>query len=169
METAIAELLAEAPVFVRNFEGEITRWSRGAEYLYGYSSEEAVGQDAAELLNTVFPAPLIEINSRLLKEGRWQGLLKQRRKDGQVIWSESQWRLRGASTDDPKKLLVVQTTTDVTACETLSHELQHRIKNIIAVVQGLAHMSLRSVTEKDAVKGFYGHALPTCSSTKAQL
>jgi len=54
-------LLDLAPVLVRDMEGRIVLWTRGAENLYGYSREEAVGKISRELLQTEFPQPVAEI------------------------------------------------------------------------------------------------------------
>jgi PAS domain-containing protein len=35
----------------------ITYWNLGAQELYGWAAEQAIGKHADELLQTVFPAP----------------------------------------------------------------------------------------------------------------
>ena len=49
--------LTHDTVFVRDMNDVITYWNRGAEELYGWRREEAVGKVTHELLQTVFPAP----------------------------------------------------------------------------------------------------------------
>jgi len=60
-----ARILDLAQVMVRDTEGHIVLWNLGAERLYGYSREEALGRSSHELLQTEFPEPLeqIETNS----------------------------------------------------------------------------------------------------------
>lgn len=143
METAFAELLSDAPVFVRRMDGEILYWTSGASELYGFCWSEAVGRSSHDLLKTVFPEPLDEINERLRKTNRWRGLLRHTRRDGAHIWTETQWRLREHGSD--QSAIVIESNTDVTHRETLTRELDHRVKNTLALVQALARMSMKSV------------------------
>src|SRR5882672_2786018 len=48
--------LTHDTVFSRRMDDEITYWNRGAEDLYGWPAEEAVGKVSHQLLRTVFPA-----------------------------------------------------------------------------------------------------------------
>jgi len=42
-------------VMVRDLDSRIVLWSRGAEKIYGYTKEEALGRNSHELLQTEFP------------------------------------------------------------------------------------------------------------------
>jgi len=50
--------LAPAGTIVRRLDGTITFWSQGAERLYGWPQEEAIGRRTHELLRTEFPESL---------------------------------------------------------------------------------------------------------------
>jgi PAS domain S-box-containing protein len=68
-----ARILDLAPVTIRDLKGRLLLWNTGAEQMYGWSSEEAVGKVAHELKHTKFPRPLEEIKARLLARGHWEG------------------------------------------------------------------------------------------------
>src|SRR5271154_2760829 len=58
--------LTHEAIFVREMNGTIIYWNRGAEDLYGWSAEQAVGRVAQELLKTILPAPLQQIEGEMI-------------------------------------------------------------------------------------------------------
>ncbi len=70
--------------------GRIIRgWNAGAEEVYGWTAEEAIGQCSWTLLKTEAFLPQQEIDSVLRSLGRWDGELVHTRKDGKQITVES--------------------------------------------------------------------------------
>src|SRR5262245_23373798 len=57
--------LTHDTIFARDMDDVITYWNRGAQELYGWTAEEATGKRTHDLLQTIFPAPLEEINAEL--------------------------------------------------------------------------------------------------------
>ena len=54
----------------------ITYWNRGTEEFYGWTAEQVAGKITTyELPQTVFRAPLDEIDAELLRTGRREGEL----------------------------------------------------------------------------------------------
>ncbi|MBV9957054.1 MAG: PAS domain S-box protein, partial [Acidobacteria bacterium] len=78
-------------IFLRDSANAITLWNQGAERIYGYTQEEALGRSPHELLRTESPVPLEEIYRRLRSEGYWDGELRHTRKDGVQIIVETRW------------------------------------------------------------------------------
>ena len=104
--------LTHDSIYVRDMNAVIRYWNRGAEVLYGWSAEQAVGEVAHELLKTVFPVPLEQIEAELLRSGRWEGELSQSRKDGTRVVAASRWSLKRDECGAPVAILV--TSNDIT-------------------------------------------------------
>lgn len=77
----LLELATEA-IVVRDLDGNIVFWNSGAEQLYGWKRDEALGQDLHSTLKTVFPVSREVIESDLRERKRWQGNLLQKKRDG---------------------------------------------------------------------------------------
>jgi len=103
--------LTHDTIFVRDMADTIAYWNRGAEELYGWSRHEAVGRRAHDVMRTVFPAPLAEINAELLRTGRWEGELVHTRRDGRRIIVASRWSLQRDHRGRP--IAILETNTDI--------------------------------------------------------
>jgi PAS domain S-box-containing protein len=99
-------------IIARDLNDVITYWNRGAEQLYGWSREEALGKTPHELLRTVFPVPLEEIKSTLLSTGRWEGELVHRKRDGTEVVAASRWSVQRDAARRPAAIL--ETNNDIT-------------------------------------------------------
>ncbi|HEY2546684.1 MAG TPA: PAS domain S-box protein [Candidatus Acidoferrum sp.] len=97
--------LTHDAIFVRNLKGEIVFWNRSAERMYGWRKEEARGNAPHELLQTVFPKPLAEIEAEVSRTGLWEGELVHRRRDGGVVIVSSKWALRTDAAGKPAAIL----------------------------------------------------------------
>jgi PAS domain S-box-containing protein len=85
--------LANDSIMTRTMDGVINFWNHGAEELYGWRKEEAIGKVSHSLLQTQFPKPLKEIESELVRTGRWEGKLVHTTRDGGRVAVESRWSL----------------------------------------------------------------------------
>lgn len=90
--------LANDAIIVMDLQGTIGFWNRGAERLYGWTSEEATGKNCHELLKTSFPVPLREIHAAVRVQGEWRGELVHTNKDGRSIVVASRWTARTNAT-----------------------------------------------------------------------
>ena len=104
--------LTHDTIFVRDMNDVITYWNRGAQELYGWTPEEAIGKRAHELLQTVFPAPVADIRAELLRSGRWDGELEKTRADGTRVAVASRWSLR--RDDRGQSSAILETNNDIT-------------------------------------------------------
>ncbi len=76
-------------VVVTDLEGNIADWNVGAERLYGWSREEAVGQPVSILHVKDEPDRTAEVLGAVEKDGKWAGEIKMLHRDGTVGWIES--------------------------------------------------------------------------------
>jgi PAS domain S-box-containing protein len=120
--------LARDTIAVRDLDGRIIFWNRGAADTYGWSAEEALGHASQDLLQTKFPIPLNEIEATVLTHGVWEGELEQITRDGKRIFVASRWSLWRDEHGAPKAFLVIN--RDITArkrAEEQLHNLTERL------------------------------------------
>ena len=153
--------LSRSPIFVWDLDDGIVQWNRGSEELYGYSRQEAIGQQKNVMLRTVVPGSSFEkLRQSLIEHGTWSGELLHRTKQGKVLTVESQIELVPTDT----RRLVLESTRDVTDQRKWEHrqqlllsELSHRVSNTLAVVQSMARQTLRTAaSEQEFVELFEG-------------
>ncbi|MGD0042954.1 MAG: PAS domain S-box protein [Isosphaeraceae bacterium] len=114
--------LAPDAIFIRGRDGTIRSWNRGAEQMYGWSREEALGHISHDLLGTRFPVSLADLEDRLARDGSWEGVLIHSCRDGAQIVVASRHVLdreeRGEPTD------VLQMNSDITERKRAHDELR---------------------------------------------
>lgn len=104
--------LTHDAMFVRDMQAAIKYWNRGAEEMYGWTAEEALGQSAPELLKTISAVPLDQIESQVLSSGRWEGELVHHKRDGTPVVVASRLALQRGEHGEP--VAVLATNTDIT-------------------------------------------------------
>ncbi len=96
-----------APAIVRDLDGTIRFWSAGAERLYGWSRNEAVGRRSHDLLAARLPQPLDVVQAALLADGAWHGELQHRTRDGRTLFVASHWALRRTRDGRPDQVVEI--------------------------------------------------------------
>lgn len=120
--------------------GTITFWNPGAEALYGWKGEEAIGRRPDELLQTEHPRSRDEILETLERSGRWEGLLVQRARDGRVIVVDARWVL------DRETSAVLEVNRDITIAWHSAEMLQGAERARIEFIEQVAHHLRTPVT-----------------------
>lgn len=152
-QAGLLELASDA-IIVRNERSQISYWNHGAEELYGWRQEEAIGELTHDLLKTEFPQPLADITDKLDRENRWEGELVHTCRSGTRVTVLSRWALVRDASDAPCQVLEVN--TDVTerkrteealhsaeklvATGRLASTLAHEINNPLAAAVNLAYI-----------------------------
>jgi len=113
--------LTHDAVYVRDLDGRIVYWNRGAQNLYGWTVEQALGRIAHELLQTDFPIPLADITAQLGRTRHWQGELGHTTRDGRRLIVNARWALELDAYGRPLRHLVA--TNDMTERKRAAHEL----------------------------------------------
>jgi len=138
--------LAHDAIFVRDPNNIVVYWNRGAEKLYGWSADEAVGRNANELLQTRFQIDLARINATLLNKGQWEGEVTQTKRDGSEVNIQSRWSLQRDKQGKPQATM--ETNSDLTlrraaerALRKAQTELAHvtRVTTLGELAASIAH------------------------------
>ncbi len=119
--------LANDAVFVRDADSLISYWNEGAERLYGWNKNEALGKSTRDLLHTEFPVPISEI----LSSDRWEGELKHRKRDGTVITVASRWTTLRDNRGLP--IAYLEINTDISQRKEAEERAKHLAARILAV------------------------------------
>jgi PAS domain S-box-containing protein len=149
--------LTHDTIFVRDLADLITYWNRGAEELYGWKREQAVGRKSHELLGTQFPEPEPQIRDKLLRDGRWEGELQHTTAAGARITVSSRWALQRDGAGQP--LAVLETNNDITRRK---HNEEH-------ILQLNADLARRSAALEASNKELEAFAYSTSHDLRAPL
>ena len=155
--------LSHDTIMMRDLRGKILFWNKGAEEMYGYSKEQALGSIAHNLLGTIFPKPLADIEAEFLEKDRWEGELEHTVQDGARIVVASRWVLQRDENGLP--LEVMESNSDITdlkQAEEVSRRarieaevanqskseflanMSHEIRTPVNAITGMAHLALRA-------------------------
>jgi PAS domain S-box-containing protein len=137
-----AELLdlAHDTIMVRGLDGMIHFWNHGAVEMYGFSKEQATGRISHELLGTVFPQPLAEIEALILKNGRWEGELTHTAQDGARIVVASRWALQRDKDGQPN--CVMEINNDISERKRAEEHIR-RLNRVYAVLSDINETIVR--------------------------
>ena len=135
-----AALLDEAQdaIIVRDLEGKVIFWNKGAERLYGWKRQEVLDLNVTKLLYRN-PKRFAEINALTINQGKWSGDLHHLTKDEQEITVESRWTLIRDDEGQPKSVLAIN--TDVTEKKKIEAQFlrAQRMESIGTLAGGIAH------------------------------
>ena len=125
-------------IFVRSLEGKILFWSKGAERTYGWTREEVMNRNIAEVLYDD-ASKFEEINQAVLKNGDWTGEACHRTKGNQELIAEARSTLVRDGEGHPKSVIAIN--TDVTEKKKIEAQFlrAQRVESIGTLAGGIAH------------------------------
>jgi len=172
--------LTHDAIFVRDLNDRITYWNHGAEQLYGWGREEALGQTAADLLRTRFPDTPANIQALLLADRQWAGELTHFKRDGTTVTVASRWSLQLDKAGRP--VAAMETNNDITErkrsealLQSAQTELAHatRIATMGELTASIAHEVNQPlaavVTNGEACLRWLGRAVPDLAEARASV
>jgi PAS domain S-box-containing protein len=141
-QTNLLNLTHDA-IFVRDMNGTVKYWNRGAEELYGWPAEQAVGRVVQELLKTIFQVPLEQIEQEVIGAGRWDGELLQTKKDGSQVVVASRWSLQRDESGAPIAILVIN--NDITTrkrAEEVARRSEKELRDVVNAIPAFVWSTL---------------------------
>jgi two-component system, cell cycle sensor histidine kinase and response regulator CckA len=109
-QAALLDIAHEA-IMVKDLDGRILYWNKGAERTFGWSAAETVGRKAEDFLFQDV-VQFHKARTTLLAAGDWTGEQVRQTKDGHNIVVESGWTLVRDEQGRPKSILAIH--TDIT-------------------------------------------------------
>lgn len=123
--------LSYEPMLGWRLDGPIEIWNAGAERLYGFSQDEAVGRSSHVLLQTKFPVEFGALRSQLLSGCYWSGEVHHICKDGREVVVDSRMQLLGDGT-------VLEVNRDITErkqIEAALRDSEQRLRWLASIVE----------------------------------
>jgi PAS domain S-box-containing protein len=125
-------------IILRDLTHRVIFWNKGAERLYGWTAEEAVGRQMDELIHFDRQA-LHDVVEALREQDTWAGEMEKVTKTGVKLTLSSRWTLLRDVRSLPQSILVVDTDiTERKQIETQFYRAQ-RMESIGTLAGGLAH------------------------------
>lgn len=156
----IVESARDYAIFTTDLEGRITSWNRGAREVLGWDEAEALGRPEAILYTPEDHAagvPEAEM-AEALTRGRSEHDRWHLRADGTRIWgTEVVTPLQDGGGEARGFLKILRDRTAQKREEEQRHlllaELNHRVKNTLAIVQSLVAQTAREAADADTLRG----------------
>ncbi|MEQ1642660.1 MAG: PAS domain S-box protein [Pyrinomonadaceae bacterium] len=126
-------------ILVCDLNYEILFWNKGAERVYGWPAEAALGRNIVDLIGENDREHLLQARASLEDSDEWKSETLQRKKTGELINIESRWTLVRNEKGVPDYYLIIN--TDITEQKRAQEHLfrAQRMESIGTLAGGIAH------------------------------
>lgn len=128
--------LVHESIFARGLDGRIRSWNPASVALYGWSVEQAVGQDVAALLGAEPSDTPDDVMAQLLETGRWDGELSRRAACGAERHVEARWSLR--RDEDGAPIEIIELGRDISRRRAAEAALRKSERRYSSLFQAMA-------------------------------
>jgi two-component system, sensor histidine kinase and response regulator len=138
-QASLLDLCHDA-IFVRDLNGTIRFWNKGAQEIYGFSRKYAQGKVSHQLLDTIFPAELAEIERIFLEKERWEGELNHVTRSGRRVVVDSRWAMKRDESGRP--VAVMEINSDITERKQTEEALRQSTEKEQLLLHGVRDYSI---------------------------
>jgi two-component system, cell cycle sensor histidine kinase and response regulator CckA len=130
---------AQDGILVCDLKYNILYWNKGAERIYGWTLEEVLGMNIADILYKGDRKPLDEVRTEFEKTGEWRREVRRETKEKKSLIIEARWTLVRNEQGQPDYVLIIQ--TDITEQKRAEEHLlrAQRMESIGTLAGGIAH------------------------------
>ncbi|MCC5834418.1 MAG: PAS domain-containing protein [Opitutales bacterium] len=125
-------------VILRSMDHKIRFWNRGAEKIYGWSKDEALGTSIESLLYDD-SSPFFSATEEVIEKGEWTGELQHRTKSGKRLTIRGRWTLIRNELGQPKSILAINTNVSEQKKLEMQFMRAQRMESIGTLAGGIAH------------------------------
>ena len=151
---------AKEAILVAGADSRITYWNLGAQQLYGWTAEEALGRHASELFQQP-PGFTAELLAQVRAHGQWSATVTERRKDGRPVTVEGHWTrvhdddgrfkaIFGIKSDITQRLALEASLRQAQRLEAIGHltgGVAHDFNNLLTVILGNADLMAEQLAD----------------------
>ncbi|HEY3296088.1 MAG TPA: PAS domain S-box protein [bacterium] len=146
--------LEDDAIIVRDLEDRCIYWNRGAERLYGWTREEALGQVVHELLMAQTTVPYDEIKERVLREGSYEVEITDITRDVRKLVVTSRWAVQRDHNGAP--IAFMQVNREITQRKEMEEALRWAVQSAVRE-QAQLEAVFESVDDGIVVTDMQGH------------
>ncbi|ERI93358.1 phage tail component protein [Clostridiales bacterium oral taxon 876 str. F0540] len=133
LQAELLNLSSEA-IFARKPDGGIIFWNKGAEELYGYSAEEAVGNVSYDMLKTVYPLDINDLEGIIKEIGIWRGIVEHTGKNGKKLMISNVHQIISMNNGEN---IILEINRDVTEVIKMEDEIKRQKEELQEIIENI--------------------------------